>query len=52
MTCKDGLLTQIEEYRNYMITLANETSLSSSQVLKASIKLDGLLNEYEKHLSM
>ncbi|MBM7705000.1 aspartyl-phosphate phosphatase Spo0E family protein [Metabacillus iocasae] len=42
------LLSEIEECRKSMITLADKTSLSSLEVVELSTKLDFLLNEYNK----
>ncbi|WP_084820337.1 aspartyl-phosphate phosphatase Spo0E family protein [Mesobacillus campisalis] len=42
----DTLIQNIEECRNHMIQLAKDTSLSDKEVIRASTKLDHLLNTY------
>ncbi|PLR95498.1 aspartyl-phosphate phosphatase Spo0E family protein [Bacillus sp. T33-2] len=44
--CRNSLLRDIENCRKQMVELASLTSLSNEQVLKASTKLDHLLNRY------
>ncbi|MCD5325766.1 MULTISPECIES: aspartyl-phosphate phosphatase Spo0E family protein [Pontibacillus] len=41
------LLNEIEMCRNEMIQLSSSLPLSSQEVIEASSRLDGLLNEYE-----
>ncbi|MFC5733971.1 Spo0E family sporulation regulatory protein-aspartic acid phosphatase [Cytobacillus gottheilii] len=44
--CVDALLNDIEFHRREMVHLAATTSLSSEEVIRTSVKLDQLLNEY------
>lgn len=42
------LLTEIEHCRKEMVRLTTELPLSSEEVVEISVKLDELLNEYDK----
>jgi hypothetical protein len=46
---EEMLLDEIEKCRLLMVHLANQTSLSSHQVVEVSTRLDTLLNQYDKH---
>ncbi|WP_080849001.1 aspartyl-phosphate phosphatase Spo0E family protein [Cytobacillus gottheilii] len=44
--CVNTLLKDIEFHRQEMVYLAATTSLSNEEVIRTSVKLDQLLNEY------
>ncbi|MGJ9460521.1 Spo0E family sporulation regulatory protein-aspartic acid phosphatase [Oceanobacillus sp. CF4.6] len=46
---KNNLREKIEECREEMITLSFTNDLTSEAVISSSIKLDQLLNEYQRY---
>jgi hypothetical protein len=43
------IIKKIEQSRKELIDLASQSSLSSPEVIEASITLDKILNNYEEH---
>lgn len=45
-----SLLNEIEKWRKYMITCTTYLPLHSNEVIRASQKLDDLLNTYDNYI--
>lgn len=47
---KDHLIEKIEACREEMISLSTTHDLTSEAVIASSVKLDELINAYQKHI--